>query len=83
MSGEVLPGGRFVLVAVTAGTAGEWDKGRIVVHSLESGDERPFIDGGSDARYVRTGHSCTQSRASYLPPRSTLRARSKGRASRC
>ena len=53
---EVLPGGRFVLFAVTAGTAGEWEKGRIIVHSLDSGDERTLIDGGSDARYVPTGH---------------------------
>jgi serine/threonine-protein kinase len=55
-SPEVLPGGRFVLFAVTAGTALEWEKGRIVAHSLDSGDERTLIDGGSDARYVPTGH---------------------------
>ena len=53
---EVLPGGRFVLFAVTAGTAGEWEKGQIIVHSLDSGEERMLIDGASDARYVRTGH---------------------------
>lgn len=38
------------------GHRGQWDKGRIVVHSLESGDERTLIDGSSDARYVPTGH---------------------------
>ena len=53
---EVLPGGRFLLFAVTAGTALEWEKGRILVHSLDSGDERTLIDGGSDARYVPPGH---------------------------
>ncbi|HEU4927322.1 MAG TPA: protein kinase, partial [Vicinamibacterales bacterium] len=53
---EVLPGGRFLLFAVTPGTAAEWEKGRIVVHSLDSGDERTLIDGGSDVRYLPTGH---------------------------
>ncbi len=53
---EVLPGGRFVLFAVSAGTAAEWDTARIVVHSIDSGEERTLIDGGSDARYLATGH---------------------------
>ena len=53
---EVLPGGRFLLFSVTSGTAGEWDKGRIVVQSLESGDQRTIIEGGSDARYLPTGY---------------------------
>ncbi|HET7697089.1 MAG TPA: protein kinase [Vicinamibacterales bacterium] len=53
---EVLPGAKFILYSVTAGTSGEWDKGRIVVHSLESGDERVLVEGASDARYVSTGH---------------------------
>ena len=55
---EVLPGGRFLLFSVTSGsgTAGDWDKGRIVVQSLESGDQRTIIEPGSDARYLPTGH---------------------------
>ena len=51
---EVLPGGRFVLFSVTAAAdlvtvVDRWDKGRIVVHSLESGEERTLIERGSDA----------------------------------
>ena len=53
---EVLPGGRFVLFSVTAGTAGDWDKGRLVVHSLESGEERTVVEAASDAHYLPTGH---------------------------
>ena len=58
---EVLPGGRFLLFSVTSitagsGTAGDWDRGRIVVHSLESGEQRTLIERGSDVRYLPTGH---------------------------
>ena len=59
---EMLPGGRFLLFSVTSGTAvtsstaGDWDKGRIVVHSLQSGEQRTLIPGGSEARYLPTGH---------------------------
>ncbi len=53
---EVLPGGKFVLFSVTAGTAGEWDKARIIVRSLETEEERTLIEGSSDARYLPTGH---------------------------
>jgi serine/threonine-protein kinase len=54
---ELLPGGRFLLFSVTAETGVDrWDKARIVAHSLESGGERTLIEGGSDARYLATGH---------------------------
>ena len=56
---QVLPDGRSVLFTVAATTAGtdRWDKGRIVVQSLASGERKTLIDGGgSDARYVPTGH---------------------------
>jgi serine/threonine-protein kinase len=41
-----------------AGTTGDdrWDKAQIVVQSLKTGERRTLINGGSDARYVPTGH---------------------------
>src|SRR5205823_14960051 len=33
-----------------------WDKARIVVQSLQSGERKTLIEGGSDARYLPTGH---------------------------
>ena len=82
---EVLPGGRFLLFSVTAGTAVDrWDKGRIVVQSLESGDQRTIIEGGSDARYLPTGHLIYATGVCCLPPHSMPRARSsKHRAFPC
>jgi Tol biopolymer transport system component len=54
---EVLPGGRFVLFSVTADASVErWDKARIVVRALDTGQDRTVINGGSDARYLPTGH---------------------------
>ena len=39
------------------GTARDrWDKARIVVQSITSGEPKTLIEGGSDARYVPTGH---------------------------
>ena len=54
---EILPGGRFLLFSVTADTGlNRWDKARIVVRALDSGDERTIIEGGSDPRYLESGH---------------------------
>ena len=33
-----------------------WDKAQIVAHSLRDGSRRVLIDGGSDARYLPSGH---------------------------
>jgi len=54
---QVLPGGDEVLFTV-AGTNGDdrWDKAQIVVQSLKTGERKTLINGGSDARYVPTGH---------------------------
>jgi serine/threonine-protein kinase len=59
---QLLPDGDHVLFTVhpamgrttTRGTV--WDKAQIVVHSLKTGVRKPLIDGGTDARYVPTGH---------------------------
>ena len=54
---QMLPGGEWVLFTVTSASgAARWDEAQIVVQSLESGDRRVLWEGGSDARYVSTGH---------------------------
>ena len=54
---QILPGGKTVLVSVASGTgAARWDKGQVVVQSLESGERKVLIEGGSDARYLPSGH---------------------------
>ena len=54
---QMLPGGETVLFTLASGAAGErWDKARIVTQSLRSGERKTLVDGGSDGRYVPTGH---------------------------
>ena len=52
---ELLPGGQAVLfnVAGIDGIPGEWD---IFVQSLESGERQLLVEGGSDPRYLASGH---------------------------
>jgi serine/threonine-protein kinase len=49
-----LPGGEAILF--TVGTGGSWDDALIVAQQLDTGERKVLIEGGSDARYVRTGH---------------------------
>ena len=54
---QMLPGGEWVLFTLTrVGGATRWDEAQIVVQSLESGERKILWEGGSDARYVPTGH---------------------------
>ena len=54
---QMLPGGQHVLFTLAAGTAHDRsDRAHIVVQSLKSGERKTLIEGGSDARYVPTGH---------------------------
>jgi Tol biopolymer transport system component len=54
---QVLPGGEWVLFTVaTTATAEAWDKAQIVVQSLKSSERKTLVSGGSDARYLPTGH---------------------------
>jgi Tol biopolymer transport system component len=54
---QMLPGGQWVLFSVTRGTGpNRWDVAEIVVQSLASGERKVLWRGGSDARYVPTGH---------------------------
>jgi len=54
---QMLPGDRWVLFTVTRATGPmRWDGAEIVAQSLETGERRVLRQGGSDARYVPTGH---------------------------
>jgi Tol biopolymer transport system component len=54
---QLLPGGQAVLFTLATGTdAGAWDTAQIVVQSLTSGHRTTLVSGGSDARYLPTGH---------------------------
>jgi serine/threonine-protein kinase len=52
---QVLPGGDALLFTLANGSEA-WDRAQIVVQSLKSGERHVLISGGSDARYVATGH---------------------------
>jgi len=55
---QLLPGGRAVLFTLATSVIGDdrWNRARIVVQSLKTGERKPLIEGGSSARYVPTGH---------------------------
>jgi hypothetical protein len=55
---QILPGGQTILftVAPAEGDAAIWDKAKIVVQNLKSGERKTLIDGGSNAQYLPTGH---------------------------
>ncbi|MBI4479873.1 MAG: protein kinase [Acidobacteria bacterium] len=51
---EFLPGGKTLLYSI--GTTPSADEGQIVAQRLDTGERRVLIQGGSQARYVPTGH---------------------------
>ena len=51
---QLLPGGRAILFTLARNN--DWDAAQIVVQSLDTGTRRVVLEGGSDARYVSTGH---------------------------
>ncbi len=54
---ELLPGGTHVLFTLVAGSAiDRWNKAAIVVQSLASHERKVIVAGGSDGRYLPTGH---------------------------
>ena len=54
---QILPGGEWLLFSFTEGEgATRWDAGQIVIQSLDSDERKVLWQGGSDARYVPTGH---------------------------
>ena len=63
-SPQFLPGGRAILFSIRSGTQ-TWDEGEVVVQPLEGGPRKTIVNGGSDGRYLPTGH-LTYSRAGVL-----------------
>jgi serine/threonine-protein kinase len=57
---QVLPGGRAVLFSAARNLNGAsmsvWDRAQISIQPLPSGERKVLFDGGSDARYVPSGH---------------------------
>ena len=57
---QLLPDGDVVLFSLTTGSSfGDpslWNDAQIVAQSLTSGERTVLLEGGSDARYVSTGH---------------------------
>ncbi|MEO6212060.1 MAG: protein kinase [Vicinamibacterales bacterium] len=56
---QLLPGGGtllFTIVNRTNAAIDRWTEAQIVVQSLDTGERKTLIEGGSDARYVPTGH---------------------------
>jgi eukaryotic-like serine/threonine-protein kinase len=51
---HTLPGGKVILYTVGVGSS--WNTARVVAHNLETGEQTVIINGGTDARYVPTGH---------------------------
>jgi serine/threonine-protein kinase len=54
---QVVSGGEAVLFTLAKGISTDlWDQAQIVVQTIPSGERRVVINGGSDARYLPTGH---------------------------
>ena len=51
---QMLPGGGRLLFTRARGS--DWENADIVLQSLDSGSSRVVIEGGTDARYLETGH---------------------------
>ena len=52
---QMLPNGETVLFTLRSGGVA-WDDAQIVAQSLETGERKVLINGGTDARYFPTGH---------------------------
>jgi eukaryotic-like serine/threonine-protein kinase len=54
---QMLPGGDTIIFSATTDSgANQWDRAEIVAYGLKSGVRKTILTGGSDARYVPTGH---------------------------
>jgi serine/threonine-protein kinase len=53
---QLLPGTRSVLFTQKKVGTTDWSDASIVVHDLETGTRRVVVEGGTDARYLSTGH---------------------------
>jgi eukaryotic-like serine/threonine-protein kinase len=62
---QLLPSGRAVLFTL-AQEGQSWDDAQIVVQSLDSGTRQIVVHGGTDGRFVQTGHVVYARRGSLL-----------------
>jgi serine/threonine-protein kinase len=54
---HLLPDGHHMLVTIARdNTVNRWNNAKIVLFSLSTGERRDLVEGGSDARYIPTGH---------------------------
>ena len=53
---QVLPGGKAVLFTIGASDVDTFDDAQIAVLSLESGEHKVLLEGGTDARFAASGH---------------------------
>lgn len=53
---HILPGGEAVLFTLRSGAGTSWNDAQIVVQRLDTGERRVIVDGGTDARFLPTGH---------------------------
>jgi Tol biopolymer transport system component/predicted Ser/Thr protein kinase len=56
---QLLPGGEAVLFSLATGAAvntAPWDKAKIVAQTLKSSKRKVLVEGGSEARFLPTGH---------------------------
>jgi hypothetical protein len=53
---QQLPGGQILFALATGQGLDRWDRAQIVVQAPGSSDRKVVIDGGSDPRYLPTGH---------------------------
>jgi Tol biopolymer transport system component len=51
-----LPGGKAILFTISTEDTESYDNGRIAVLSLETGEKKILLEGGSSARYAPSGH---------------------------
>jgi serine/threonine-protein kinase len=53
---QVLPGGTAVLFTLATSTTDSWDDASIAMASMQTGERKVVLEGGSYARYSPTGH---------------------------
>ena len=53
---QMLPGGQAILFTAKADGSTRWDDAQIFVQSLKTGQRKKLVDGGTDARYLPSGH---------------------------
>jgi len=58
---QLLPDGEHLLFTLAStrgglGVTDRWDRAKVVVQALRTGERKTIVDGGSDGRYVNTGH---------------------------